>query len=111
MEQFYFRGCCVEYADIVTREEMVRVLRSCAESIRSDVAVRESLLDFVNPVHDLTTFKYIVMHQTTNLIMRHSFDEIVDALLTLANVLDEYTCERLTETDWVSVTVRLSTLQ
>lgn len=109
MEQF--KECCVEYSDIVTREEMVRVLRSCAQSIRYDVGVRESLLDFINPIHDLTSFEYVVMHRTTNVVYKYSFEDIAHSLTTLARVLNDYTCDRLSETEWENVTAKLSTLQ
>lgn len=65
LEHVFFKECCLNYSDLVTKSEMVRSLRWCADQL--DVKpIRKQLREYRNPVFDIGTFDYIVMHQITN---------------------------------------------
>lgn len=85
-----FQGSCVEYMDIVYREEMIRCLRACAATLNDD-ATTKKLEAFENPVHDIASFEFVVMQQAVNLVSaRYSMEEIQEAMLELAAFLDAH---------------------
>ena len=108
--EYLFQGCCVEYMDIVLRAGMVRSFRDCASAL-DDADTRDKLTSFQNPIHDITTFDFVVMQQATNLVTAFGVDEIQEAMRDLAAFLEAhdefFENEFLTATGSVSAGVQL----